>query len=100
MTDFYSQNRCVCSTRSHGPLLCAFCLSFHFKVHQSPLALLYKIGMAVNKINRGEPICTKQNNITKRLNCCNNKPKQNHVCPTIIIMLCLCSRYPHLYIVR
>ena len=32
MTDFYSQNRCVCSTRSHGPLLCAFCLSFHFKI--------------------------------------------------------------------
>ena len=32
MTDFYSQNRCVCSTRSHGPLLCAFCLSFHFKM--------------------------------------------------------------------
>ena len=31
MNDFYSQNRCVCSTRSHGPLLCAFCLSFHFK---------------------------------------------------------------------
>ena len=31
MTDFYSQNRCVCSTRSQGPLLCAFCLSFHFK---------------------------------------------------------------------
>ena len=31
MTDFYFQNRCVCSTRSHGPLLCAFCLSFHFK---------------------------------------------------------------------
>ena len=30
MTDFHSQNRCVCSTRSHGPLLCAFCLSFHF----------------------------------------------------------------------
>ena len=30
MTDFYSQNRCVCSTRSHGPLLCAVCLSFHF----------------------------------------------------------------------
>ena len=32
MTDFYSQNRCVCSTRSHGPLLCAFCLSFHFNM--------------------------------------------------------------------
>ena len=32
MTDFYSQNRCVCSTRSHGSLLCAFCLSFHFNV--------------------------------------------------------------------
>ena len=31
MTDFYSQNLCVCSTRSHGPLLCAFCISFHFK---------------------------------------------------------------------
>ena len=30
MTDFYSQNRRVCSTRSHGSLLCAFCLSFHF----------------------------------------------------------------------
>ena len=30
MPDFYSQNRCVCSMRSHGPLLCAFCLSFHF----------------------------------------------------------------------
>ena len=35
MTDFYSQNRCVCSTRSHGPLLCAFCLSFHFKFFNS-----------------------------------------------------------------
>ena len=35
MTDFYSQNRIVCSTRSHGPLLCAFCLSFHFKIEVS-----------------------------------------------------------------
>ena len=35
MTDFYSQNRCVCSTRSHGPLLCAFCLSFHFHICQT-----------------------------------------------------------------
>ena len=34
MTDFYSQNRCVCSTRSLGPLLCAFCLSFHFKYYR------------------------------------------------------------------
>ena len=34
MTDFYSQNRCVCSTRSHGPLLCAFCLSFHFNIER------------------------------------------------------------------
>ena len=33
MTDLYSQNRCVCSTRSHGPLLCAFCLSFHFNIN-------------------------------------------------------------------
>ena len=31
LTDFYSRNRCVCSTRSHGPLLRAFCLCFHFK---------------------------------------------------------------------
>ena len=39
MTDFYSQNRCVCSTRSHGPLLCAFCLTFHFNdFSQSSLA--------------------------------------------------------------
>ena len=38
MTDFYSQNRCVCSTRSHGPLLCAFCLSFHFKALSPRLA--------------------------------------------------------------
>ena len=37
MTDFYSQNRCVCSTRSHGPLLCAFCLSFHFKMSMGVL---------------------------------------------------------------
>ena len=37
MTDFYSQNRCVCSTRSHGPLLCAFCLSFHFKIAGSEM---------------------------------------------------------------
>ena len=37
MTDFYSQNRCVCSMRSHGPLLCAFCLSFHFKLVQYSL---------------------------------------------------------------
>ena len=35
MTDFYSRNRCVCSTRSHGPLLCAFCLSFHFNFANS-----------------------------------------------------------------
>ena len=40
MTDFYSQNRCVCSTRSHGPLLCAFCLSFHFK--QDAIFLAWK----------------------------------------------------------
>ena len=38
MTDFYSQNRCVCSTRSHGPLLCAFCLSFHFNASNRTIA--------------------------------------------------------------
>ena len=31
MTDFYPHNRGVCSTRSHGPLLYAFCLCFYFK---------------------------------------------------------------------
>ena len=41
MTDFYSQNRCVCSTRSHGSLLCAFCLSFHFKgMHEEVLLIV------------------------------------------------------------
>ena len=39
MTDFYSQNRCVCSTRSHGPLLCAFCLSFHFNMRVHPIGI-------------------------------------------------------------
>ena len=39
MTDFYSQNRCVCSTRSHGPLLCAFCLSFHFNNQLGPAVI-------------------------------------------------------------
>ena len=42
MTDFYSQNRCVCSTRSHGPLLCAFCLSFHFNC-ANIFAVIYNI---------------------------------------------------------
>ena len=32
LINFYSQNRCLCSRRSHGPLLCAFCLCFHFNV--------------------------------------------------------------------
>ena len=32
MTDFYPQNRGVCSTRSHGPLLYAFCLCFYFNI--------------------------------------------------------------------
>ena len=31
LTDFDSQNRCLCSRRSHGPLVYAFCLCFHFK---------------------------------------------------------------------
>ena len=30
LTDFDSQNQCLCSRRSHGPLLCAFCLCFHY----------------------------------------------------------------------
>ena len=42
MTDFYSQNRCVCSTRSYGPLLCAFCLSFHFKGYEMDNTVLLK----------------------------------------------------------
>ena len=35
LTDFYSHNRCVCSTRSHGPLLCAFCLCFYFNIYRN-----------------------------------------------------------------
>ena len=30
LTDFDSRNLCLCSRRSHGPLLCAFCLCFTF----------------------------------------------------------------------
>ena len=50
MTDFYSQNRCVCSTRSHGPLLCAFCLSFHFK-RNSRFIQSQKMAHSVNNRN-------------------------------------------------
>ena len=32
LTDFDYQNQCLCSRRSNGPLLCAFCLCFHFNV--------------------------------------------------------------------
>ena len=49
MTDFYSQNRCVCSTRSHGPLLCAFCLSFHFKATAQDFSSLFSIALSKNK---------------------------------------------------
>ena len=35
LTDFYSQNQCLCFRRSHGPLLRAFCLCFHFKISDS-----------------------------------------------------------------
>ena len=45
MTDFYSQNRCVCSTRSHGPLLCAFCLSFHFNILNDYLLRIARASM-------------------------------------------------------
>ena len=40
LTDFDSQNRCLCSRRSHGPLFCAFCLCFHFN---GGLFLFYKM---------------------------------------------------------
>ena len=53
MTDFYSQNRCVCSTRSHGPLLCAFCLSFHFKLQIRREIHIYERAPVVN----AESIC-------------------------------------------
>ena len=39
MTDFYPQNRGVCSTRSHGPLLYAFCLCFYFNHQRVSLAI-------------------------------------------------------------
>ena len=47
MTDFYSQNRCVCSTRSHGPLLCAFSLSFHFKLYSYTDIMISELSSAV-----------------------------------------------------
>ena len=55
------------------------------------------MGIAVNKINRGASVCTKQNNSSKRvvIVVIINQNKV-HVCPTIIIMLFLCSRYPQL----
>ena len=52
MTDFYSQNRCVCSTRSHGPLLCAFCLSFHFKLSAIPC-----YDLSALQSSRQKPLC-------------------------------------------
>ena len=62
MTDFYSQNRCVCSTRSHGPLLCAFCISFHFNSsqygfrsgHSTDYAALELIDRLITKMDRNE----------------------------------------------
>ena len=60
MTDFYSQNRCVCSKRSHGPLLCAFCLSFHFKLYG--LSYIYSVVCCSHnfpdRIGKGEEVCT------------------------------------------
>ena len=40
LTDFDSQNRCLCSRRSHGALLRAFCLCFHFKFQLNVLKQL------------------------------------------------------------
>ena len=45
MTDFYPQNRGVCSTRSHGPLLYAFCLCFYFKAASDRLKNILKYDM-------------------------------------------------------
>ena len=53
MTDFYSQNRCVCSTRSHGPLLCAFCLSFHFKELHEAAREAYLLWRQTGKARQG-----------------------------------------------
>ena len=62
MTDFYSQNRCVCSTRSHGPLLCAFCLSFHFKC--SPNLTRHSSSLSGSQLLLVQPVqsyvCTSQ----------------------------------------
>ena len=52
MTDLYSQNRCVCSTRYHGPLLCAFCLSFHFKYISEKSCVLVLLLKYITKVLR------------------------------------------------
>ena len=56
-----------------------------------------RLVIAVNEINRGDSVCKKQNNSSKRLVIVViiNQNKV-HVCPTIIIMLSLCLRYPQL----
>ena len=43
LTDFDSQNRCLCSMRSHGTFLCAFCLCFHFKVNRNNTSFLQRL---------------------------------------------------------
>ena len=68
------------------------------KAHRAlPLPLALALVIAVNKISRGESVCTKQNNSSKGLVIVViiNQNKV-HVCPTIIIMLSLCPRYPQL----
>ena len=69
MTDFYSQNRCVCSTRSHGPLLCAFCLSFHFKCYIliREEFLLAELLPGAMTCKRYRPTIAKNNNAKKKI---------------------------------
>ena len=80
------QNELIPYFKFDRPLL-ALCLHF----------LRKPMGIAVNKINRGESVCTKKNNSSKRLVIIViiNQNKV-HVCLTIIIMLSLCSRYSQL----
>ena len=79
-------------------LLCCDCciLCWVDQINKHLLLLLLHL-LAVNKFNRGESVRTKQNNSSKCLVIVViiNQNKV-HVCPTIIIMLSLCSRYPQL----
>ena len=82
------------TTRCPIKKLIDHCLHSVFTKAHCHWAWALPLVIAVNKINRGDSICTKQNNSSKRLVIVViiNQNKV-HVCPTIIIRLSLCSRW-------